>query len=421
MEKILWLIASYMPFQFALNPAPGVDLASIRVLILILFFVWLAKGLKNKKIQIRNTLQTWLVASFLFFNFLSFVAARNTDWSLRKLAFLFSVFPVYFVVSDIINTPEKARKIIKALVISGTAIAAIGILQFFTQFIFGVAEVYQFWADYVVVPFLGGSFGLAVLEYPSWLVNIGGRTVLRATAFFPDPHMLSFYLGMLIPFAFAMAVREKEKFFWIICASILLIADLFSFSRGGYLGLLAGVLTAVAMSWNQLGKRNKIAVSAAIAILAIVLTAPNPFSKRFFSSFNLQEGSNQGRLVMWEKAAEIIQKKPILGTGIGNFSLEIKPTAGYREPFYAHNTYLDIAAETGVINMLVWISLLTAAMANFYNKRQKNGILAAGAISLIIFSAHSIVETAIYSPVVLTLFLIIIAISNINNKNEKAC
>jgi len=48
--KLLLILSLYLPFQLALNLAPGIDLASIRILILILFFLWLAQGLKNKKL-----------------------------------------------------------------------------------------------------------------------------------------------------------------------------------------------------------------------------------------------------------------------------------------------------------------------------------------------------------------------------------
>ena len=41
------------------------------------------------------------------------------------------------------------------------------------------------------------------------------------------------------------------------------------------------------------------------------------------------------------------------------------------------------------------------------------------AVSVVIFSIHSMAETAIYSPVVLTLLVSIIGISNIDLKNEK--
>lgn len=420
MYKFLIAIALYLPFQLALNPAAGVDLASIRVLILTLFFAWLAQGLKNKKVEIKNNLQTWLIASFLFLNTLSIIAARNTDWSLRKLMFLFSIFPLYFVASQAISSKEKALKVIKTLVFSGAAMALIGIVQFGAQFVVGLDKIYGIWAKFVIIPFLGESFGEAVLNNPSWLVNIGGHTYLRATSLFPDPHMLSFYLGLLMPLSLAIYLENKEKRAWNgVFFGAIFLADLLTFSRGGYLGIVAGLVFVGMFFWRKIEKKHKIMVGILALAGIMVMLVPSLVSQRLFSSFDLKEGSNQGRLAMWEKATEVTLDKPILGTGIGNYPLEVLPTAVYREPIYAHNTYLDISAETGTLNAFVWIGILGATFASFWKKSKKERIFFFASVSLIVFAVHSVTETALYSPVVLSLFLIIISLSNIELESEK--
>src|SRR3990172_9087211 len=177
---IIFLIF-YLPFQIALNPSEGIDLASIRVLILGIFLIWLAEGLKKKSIYIGKNIQAGLIVTFLFINLLFLAVTRNTDWSGRKLLFLFSIFPVYFVASSLFQKPEKIIKAAKVMVFSGTLVAAFGLIQFFSQFLFGLEKVYKFWADYIAIPFLGKSVSEAVLQNPSWLVNISGQTYLRAT------------------------------------------------------------------------------------------------------------------------------------------------------------------------------------------------------------------------------------------------
>lgn len=420
MYKIFLLILFYLPFQLALNPAEGIDLASIRIIILVLFLVWLAKGLKNKKINIQGRLITWFIIPFLFINALSFIVARNTDWSLRKLLFLFSIFPIYFVSADLINKKEKITKALQVAVVSGAIASLVGIAQFALQFIFSLESVYKFWANYVIVPFLGNSFSKAVLENPSWLVNISANTYLRATSFFPDPHMFSFFLGLLIPIALVMFIRNKpSRLFYSVCFLLLIFADALTFSRGGYLGLAAGAGAFLAVFWQKIGLKYKLGALFLALAAVLVLIVPNPVSQRFASSFNLKEGSNEGRIEMWTKASEIALDNPLLGVGIGNYPLEIKASADYREPIYAHNTYLDIASETGIISALIWIGILISAAKAFYKKAQKDIIFLGCFASIIIFSAHSFFETAIYSPVVLTLFLVILSFSNQSEINEK--
>jgi fumarate reductase subunit D len=56
--------------------------------------------------------------------------------------------------------------------------------------------------------------------------------------------------------------------------------------------------------------------------------------------------------------------------------------------------------------------MLLFSIFNFFKKSKEHPIFWGAGLSLIIFSAHSLVETAIFSPVVLTLFLIIISFNN---------
>jgi len=409
--KLFLIFCAYLPFQLALSPSAGVDLASARVFILVLFFVWLAEGLKSKKLQIGENKANFFLISFLFLNLLSLAVAKNTDWSLRKLLFLFSIFPLYFVATNLLDTKEKMEKVVKYLVWGGFFVASLGILQFIAQFIFGLDVTYQFWAKFISPLFLGQNVTAAVLKNPSWLVNISGATYLRSIATFPDPHMLAFFLSMLVPFAFGLFWQAKKKSHLLIFTTILL-ADLLTFSRGGYLGLFAGASVAFLFLLSKLKAKYKIRVIVFAVFLAVLLIIPGPISERFFSSFNLKEGSNQGRIETWGKAVEIISSHPFFGVGIGNYPLEISATADYRDPIYAHSNYLDIAAETGIFSLLAWLGFSGALIVVFL-KKTKDVLFFCALISIIIFSAHALVETSLYSPVVLPLFLIIASFSNV--------
>lgn len=419
MFKFLLFLSFFLPIGIALNPSEGVDLSSIRVLIIGLFLFWALEGLRNKKIFIKANLETALVIIFLFLSVFSAFWSRNIDWSLRKLAFLFSIFPLYFITSRLVDSKEKMEKVIKALVLGGFVASLAAILQFSLQFALGIDRTYQLWTKYITPVFLGKAFSMAVLKNPSWLVNVSGHTYLRAIGLFPDPHMFSFFLGILIPLALGLFLKLKNKLYlFIFC--ILLLADILTFSRGGYLGLFIGTAFLGVFFWRKIGPKYKIASIVMAIGAACILLIPNPISIRLLSSFNLKEGSNEGRLEMWKKAGDVTRDYPLFGVGIGNYPLTVKPTADYREPIYAHNTYLDISAETGVINALVWISLLSFSIVTFMRKSKEDLLYFFLAVSLLIFSVHSIFETGLYSPAVLSLVLIVLSFKGINaQKNEE--
>jgi O-antigen ligase len=421
--KLFLFFCLYLPFQIALNPAEGVDLASGRVLVVLLLLIWLINGLKNKKLLIPFKIQTLLIISFLFLSAFSLFWAENLDWGVRKLLFLLSVFPVYFVTAGLLpavipserGESRDSVKIVKFLTWGAAIAGAVGIIQFFLQFIIGLDAAAKIWRNYVTPIFLGKAFTQAVLGYPSWLVNIGGHDYLRAFSTFPDPHMLSFYLGLALPLAFGVYYVFKRKIYLILSLTIL-FADLLTFSRGGYIGLVAGLIfVTLYFAINKKISAKKLLVPYVLILIILIPLASSPVGKRFYASFSANEGSNKVRYENWTQAVDIIKKNP-LGVGIGNYSYQIEPSANYRKPIYAHNLYLDIAVETGIVNAIIFLFLLIFSIRSFIVRSKDNILYLGGAGSLVIFSVHSLFDTALYSVQVLPLVLIVIALSTAKEK-----
>ena len=101
------------------------------------------------------------------------------------------------------------------------------------------------------------------------------------------------------------------------------------------------------------------------------------------------------------------------------YSLEIKSNATYREPIYAHNLYLDIASELGIVSVFIFIFILYFTFKNFWIVAKKQPYFIAGVASITIFSVHSLVESPLYSVHILILFLIIVALSSSIKNYEK--
>ncbi|HPN54682.1 MAG TPA: O-antigen ligase family protein [Candidatus Moranbacteria bacterium] len=351
----------------------------------------------------------YCLLAFLFLAVASLAFSDNLSWSVRKLSFFLSIFPIYFVAAYFFKKQERWRKILVMLVAGAALLAFLAIIQFILQFIFGIDSVYDFLAKNIAPFFLGNSFSQAVLTYPSWLVNSEGTTYMRAVANFPDPHMLSYYFGLLIPWSLALwSTSQNHKKVFLIFSFLLIIADIMTFTRGSYVAIIASSLIILPIVSKETAKKLLFGI---IIFIFLLITMPHgPVTGRFVSSFDPQEGSNQGRLLNWKQAAEIITSHP-LGVGIGMYSLTIKPEASYREPIYAHNLYLDIAAELGIPALLIFVYFLFLAFRNFRQIAKKNSFFVAGIVSLSIFSVHSLVENPLYSVHILPLFLVISALS----------
>ena len=363
MVRLLAFYFFTLPFQFALSPSEGVDLHLSRLFALGIFGIWVFRGLIAKEVHLPKSVPVLFFFSFLFIASISALWAVEPFWSVRKAFFFLSLFPLLPVLYDTFEHggTRSALIVLQAFVFGASIAACIGILQFMFQFFIGVDRVYGFWIGTVLPFFLGGSFGTEVAAYPSLLANIGGMTVLRATAFFPDPHMFSYYMGMSLPFAVALACLEKrssERYLFIAAVGVILIADFLSFSRGGYIGLAtAGLATLIILRKTIIfSYRSKIVVILSLFSIISFIFIPNPVVSRLLTSFNVEEGSNSGRIAMWQEAGMHLFGAPLLGYGLGNYPLVVDPLADYRKPIYAHDIFLDIAVETGLIGALLFFA-----------------------------------------------------------------
>ncbi|MDH4330720.1 MAG: O-antigen ligase family protein, partial [Candidatus Moranbacteria bacterium] len=365
--------------------------------------------------NISFSFQTMCLASFVFFCALSLFLAQDVSWGLRKLIFIFSFVPLYFVVSDAELKTEHLLEIGKALIFGGFLSAVVGIFQFAAQFFVGVSTLFVFWAKTSAF-FLGNAFSGAVLKNNSWLVNLGGETVFRVTSFFPDPHIAAFYFGMLAPVAlgfFFVCEDKKQKKMYLFAFLTIILADALTFSRGGYMGIFSGLLFFGLFFLKDLPIEKAKKILMVIGVIIVITIAIEPIRSRIISSFNIQEGSNSARIETWRQSIDVLKDNYLTGVGLGNYALEVKPTAAWREPIYSHNLYLDIWAETGFFGFISWVMLMGfsifSLVRTFFLKR--NAVFLGVASGIIVFCAHSLFETALFSVHVLAILMIFVGIS----------
>ncbi len=414
---LLLALVAYLPWQLALNLTGGIDLMSGRALILVLFFVWLGKVLYQKD-QTAKAASKGLTARALILFFLlaaiSLLPADNFWWGARKLLVFASIFPLFFLTKALVKK-RRDQEILNYVLAGGviiTSVIALG--QWLAQFVFGADKIMSFWAQHVVPYFSGASFGALVIGNPSWLVEIGGQATLRAVGLFPDPHMLAFYLGLASPFCLAAAFfgpKHRLLFFGVFVLALVTI--FLTFSRGGYLGLVVSLLVWLWLAWPRLPfLSKKFLMSVLLVVLLGLVWVGWPVALRLASSFNLGEGSNLGRLAIWQDSWSIIKQQPIIGVGLGNYPLAVSPSQDYRSAITSHNLYLDLWAELGFFGLLAWLGLAAAAGRAAWQKiNHSPGLAIAILSSLAYFSVHAFFETPIFNPTVLAFLMIILGLA----------
>jgi O-antigen ligase len=195
----------------------------------------------------------------------------------------------------------------------------------------------------------------------------------RAGSTFGGAQGLAIFIDMLIGVSVAHLVRGPTLAYRVlavvclaICGAGLAVAE----SRGGYMGAAMVVLIIATLMRPRLGQT--IAMLGAVAVAAAVLViALWPGWDGTIAS--LVPGGRADavidRLTIWRTAFDVWRDHPIFGVGLGNFrdhamqrQIDLLVPLGY-ESFHAHNTYIELLVDTGVVGLLSYLGFLVAMLA----------------------------------------------------------
>ncbi len=106
------------------------------------------------------------------------------------------------------------------------------------------------------------------------------------------------------------------------------------------------------------------------------------------------------RFVFFSDGIEIARRNPLIGQGIGCFQSAIKGVQSfYYETKYAHNHYIQVFAETGILGLILFLSIFVVSAIHLWREfRKKEDVpsLSCLAAALFFIMIHSAVE-AVFS------------------------
>ncbi|MGI5862183.1 MAG: O-antigen ligase family protein [Myxococcales bacterium] len=183
---------------------------------------------------------------------------------------------------------------------------------------------------------------------------------------YEDPNHLAMSLVAIVPVAAVFALHSPSilmRVLGALAAGTGVTAIILTHSRGGALGL------ALALTlWALSGTKKMRSLAAAIAVVAAVaIYAPSSFWTRTesISSFE-RDLSAQGRIWAWEVASAISKDRPIAGVGAGAFQFawaEYAPRIARDMPLVAHNIFLAVLGELGLVGFALLMIFVGSALA----------------------------------------------------------
>lgn len=429
--NLLSLLALFLPFQFALNLASGFDVSVLRVIILFFFAGVILKSLYEKNFFIPLNLQSVCLLGFFLINVFSLFFAKNLELGLRKILFLASIFPLYFVMVVFWSTEVQPRApqrlnlvalvFVKYFILGGFLSSIVALIVFFSQFIVGIDGILDFYGK--IGPFFWGKyFAESVFEYQSFLVNIGETDFFRASGLFPDPHNFALYAGMILFLALPLALaRHKAKNFYMAVFLIGAISLLLSFARGAYVAFIAAGLFLgflLLLKSNKLTNNKSAILPAIFTAIIILFLIVSPVRNRFLDIFSAEEGSNAGRIEAMTRGIDIFKDNFLFGVGAGNVSIYYNEDVEGRNLINSHSTYLEIAIESGILGLAAYVALIFGTILQLIKQfyRQKDEFLQyltlGIASALMFFSVYGVFEF-LYSPINLAALMILLALSSV--------
>jgi putative inorganic carbon (HCO3(-)) transporter len=190
------------------------------------------------------------------------------------------------------------------------------------------------------------------------LVNVTRVTVGRDLGGnLGDPNELA--LLLLIPLSFSLAFVAQDsgplnRVFGIVAAPAILLATIFTQSRGGLLGLLAVLFVFGA----RLRSKALLGVLAIVVSVGLYLAMGIPERAADTGGISHDE-SVLDRLSAWRGAIDMALDRPLTGVGLANFSNSL-PKYHPGLSMVAHSTWLGVLAEIGIPGFIAFIVLVAA-------------------------------------------------------------
>ena len=276
------------------------------------------------------------VGAFLLIFLVSTAFSYEPRTSFGRFGELLAWLPLVLALATI-TTESRARTVVRGLMVMGGLLALLGLVQIAAGYA-GVelgrrtAGPFSHYQTFAGVLLLCGtlSFVRLVCGGRGWLVAAIAGTLLPAIALSLNLTRGSWVAlaGMVV---FVLAVRRPRHLLWL-------------------------------------------APAAVVAVLVL----PPAVRERVGSIFDLRDESNYDRLCMLDAGLHMITERPLFGLGPGvveaRYPLYRHPTAPRDHRPHLHDSYLQLAAEYGVLALIAFVAILLASLRQaLLNYRREGG------------------------------------------------
>lgn len=294
-----------------------------------------------------------------------------------------------------LNTAARLRRVVTVLTVFGFVYAFYAILQS----VLSPDKIYGIYQPQSAVPF--GSF-----------VNKHNFAAIIEMS-------ISLPLGLI----FAGSIRRDKKLLYVVAVALMGSSMLLSGSRGGLVALMAEVVLIIILTSRSKGRKSlvlKVALSSVLVVGAVAgaIFVGGETSLTRMSDSVASDDISSSRTQIWGVTLRVISDALPFGNGIGAYAqayTKFDQSGGYERVEQAHNDYLQIVADAGLVGLIVgglflfWFfreGIKNAAVTNIYRRGVGVGAFA-GCFAVLV---HSMFDFVLHITAVSVMFLTLMAI-----------
>ncbi len=405
------LLLSPIPFGSVQPWAYG----AMEILVFLALLVWLLGSVKKGELRI---IHSSLYLPLFLFILLVALQALN----LRPLAYSLYLHPTRI-------------GLLKLLCYSATLFLIVNTWSYETRrgFVIGLLFIASLICIYGLIQY--GSGGYLIFDYlrttkDKWLSGT-----------FVNPNHFAAYLEMTIPLSIALLLslgpRRGKKFILdikemlargeiealsrrLLLGSVIIILILtltLTAARGGITSFLVAIsFMPVLLLRSRTGKKAFLTLSIILLLgffYAMWIGLEPVFAK--FSRVESELYTMNGRLPVWRSTLELSRDHLWTGTGLGTYVhafRQYKPIGLFRGMLvdHAHNDYLELLSETGIIGLLLFVWLILCFMRSL---KMQSPTSIACLVSVIAILLHSLTDFSLQIPANALLFSALLAMGTI--------
>jgi O-antigen ligase len=292
--------------------------------------------------------------------------------ALENVVFFYVPFALLFaLVARVAWTPKLARVCLGVLVVLALALVGIGFVEYATRHLF---------------------------LNPKVIASNQLEDYFRVNSLFFDPNIYGRFLAivMLLLAGWLLWARRQRE----VVAGALLLAVLWgglvlTFSQSSFTALLIGLAILGAMRWSV---RWALILSGGALVVAVVFVALAPGAVHLnLGNSKSADKATSGRYDLIKGGLKLFKRAPLVGQGSGSFAREYRRAehvSPERAASASHTIPVTVAAEQGLIGLVVYLALLAAALARLFRGARRVPERAAVAAAFVALLAHSMMYAA---------------------------